>query len=146
MAEAGMSSIPCRGWIALAGALLALFASRGADAQVVVPPGAIPPPTEHFGSGPLSDLIIGANFELMDQAHAERKLCHLEAKLQRDAARGDWAAVERDRCQIDRLRYRISVDEWLIRKNRLQPPGYYRTWTDPLTATYIADAARPSPA
>ena len=61
----------------------------------------------------------------MNQAKAERRLQNLQAKLRRDAERGDSAAVDRDVYRIDNYKYRIVVDEWLIRKNSLLDPGCY---------------------
>ena len=55
------------------------------------------------------------------------------------------AAVGRDVRRIDNLRYRIVVDEWLIRKNSLLDPGCYPypIRLDPMSCAAIADVRRP---
>ena len=58
----------------------------------------------------------------MNQALAEHRLQNLQAKLRRDAERGDMAAVDRDVRRIDNLKYRIVIDEWLIRWNSRRIP------------------------
>ena len=115
-----MSKLQCRGSIARVAVVVVLLSSRPADAQVGVDPG---PPREPGGL--LNNLATGVQYDIVNQAKAERRLQHVQAKLRRDAERGNPAAVDRDVRRIDNLRYRIVVDEWLIRKNSLQDPGYY---------------------
>ena len=69
----------------------------------------------------------------------------LVAKLRRDAERGDIAAVDRDFRCIDNVKYRIAIDEWLIRWNSLQYPGFYPIRTDPVSRAAIAQATHPTP-
>jgi hypothetical protein len=120
MAEEWMSRLQCRGSIARAAVVVALLSSRPADAQVIVDPSPTPQP-----GGLLNDLVTGVQYDIVNQAKAERRLQHVQAKLRRDAERGDSAAVDRDVRRIENYKYRIVVDEWLIRKNSLQDPGYY---------------------
>jgi hypothetical protein len=56
--------------------------------------------------------------------------------------------MDRDVRRIENYKYRIAVDEWLIRKNSLQAPGYYPypIQLDPVLCAAIADATRPAPA
>jgi hypothetical protein len=138
MAEEWMSRLQCRGSIARAAVVIALLSSRPADAQFGVDPG---PPREPGGL--LNNLVTGAHYDIVNQALAERHLQHLQAKLRRDAERGDNAAVDRDVCCIDNLEYRIAVDEWLIRWNLRQFPGYYPIRTDAVSRAAIAQAATP---
>jgi hypothetical protein len=142
MAEEWMSRLQCQGSIALTAVVVALLSSRPADAQVVVDPG---PPRQPVGL--LNSLVTGVWYDVVNQAKAEHRLPHLQAKLSRDAERGDLAAVDCDVRRIDKLKYRIAVDEWLIRKNSLQCTGYYPIRFDalPCTApcTAIAAATRP---
>jgi hypothetical protein len=80
----------------------------------------------------------------MDRALAERKLWHLEAKLGHHGERGDAAGVGRNLYRINEVKYRMAVDDWLIRMQSLHDPGYYPPRTDAVSAAYIAEAARPS--
>src|SRR4051794_11479297 len=106
-----MSKLQCRGSIALVAVAAALLCSRPAEAQVGHGPG--------YGHGGLfGNAGTGFPFEVVDQAKAERRLEHVEAKLSRDAERGNAEAVDRDSRRIHRLRYRIAVDDWLTRKNQ----------------------------
>jgi len=134
-----MSRLPCRGSIAGAVVVIALFSSRPADAQVGVDPG---PPREPGGL--LNALITGAQYDIVNQALAERRLQYLQAKLRRDAGRGDTAAVDRDVCRIDNVTYRIAIDEWLVRWNSRQNPGFYPIRTDAVSCAAIAQAASPT--
>jgi hypothetical protein len=141
MAEEWMSKLQCRGSIALAAVAVALLWSRAADAQIGFDPG---PPREPGGL--CNNLLTGVQYDLVNQAKAEWRLQHVQAKLRRDAERGNSAAVDRDVRRIDNLRYRIVVDEWLIRKNMLCDPGYYPhpLRMDAASCAAIAQAARPA--
>lgn len=75
--------------------------------------------------GWLNQLVTGSAFEIIDERKAERRLAHLEGKLDRDAASGDPAAVDRDLWHIDKTRYRIGVDRWLAHYNLCQQLGPY---------------------
>jgi hypothetical protein len=131
-----MPNLPCRGSIAQAAVVVALLWSMPAVAQVG-------PPREHGGL--YNNLVTGACVEIVDQAKAERCLQRLEARLQRDTARGNAAAVDRDYCRIHNVRFRIGVDEWLIHYNTCQEllpyPDPIRL--DPLTCAAIAQYHRP---
>jgi hypothetical protein len=118
--------------------VIAMFSSKGANAQVVAPD-----PSWAYGNGFLYYPHIETLYERMDHAHAERKLWHLEARLRHDAERGDSAGVGCNISRINEVKYRMAVDEWLIRKNSLHDPGYYPFRTDTQTAAYIAQATRP---
>ena len=101
-------------------------------------------PREHGGL--LNDLVTGVQYDIVNQAKAERHLQNVQEKLRRDAERGDSAAVDRDARRIDSLKYRIVVDEWLIRQNSLQDPGCYPypLRPDPMSCAAVAEAARPA--
>jgi len=118
--------------------VFALFSSSGAPAQVVAPS-----PSWAYDKGFLYYPHIETLSERRDHAHAEWKLWHLESKLRHAAERGDSASAGRKTYRINEVRYRIAVDEWLIRKTALQDPGLYPFRTDTHTAGYLADAARP---
>ncbi|SIN75855.1 hypothetical protein SAMN05444166_0678 [Singulisphaera sp. GP187] len=122
-----MSRLQYRGSIALAAVVVALLSSRPADAQVIVDQG---PPRQPVGL--LNSLVTGSWFEIKDEAKAEHRLQHLQAKLSRDGSRGDLAAVNRDVRRIDNVKFRLAVDDWLIRKNSLQCFGYYPIRVEPL--------------
>ena len=139
MAEECMSRLQCRGSIAGAAVVVALLSSRPADAQVGVDPG---PPREPGGL--CNNLITGVEYDIVNQKLAEQHLQNLEAKLRRDAERGDMAAVDRDVRWIDNLKYRIAIDEWLIRWNSLQYPGFYPIRTDAVSCAAIAQATHPT--
>jgi hypothetical protein len=138
-----MSKLQCRGSIARAAVVVALLWSRPADAQVGFDPG---PPREPGGL--VNNLVTGVQYDLLNQAKAEGRLQHLQAKLRRDTERGNSAAVDHDVRRIDNLKYRIVVDEWLIRKNSLHNPGCYPypIRMDAISCAAIAQAARPAPA
>ncbi len=136
-----MSRLQCRGSIAGAAVVIALLSSRPAEAQVGVDPG---PPRERGGL--LNNLIIGAKYDMVNQELAEHRLQKLQAKLRRDAERGDMAAVDHDVRRIDNVKYRITIDEWLIRWNTRQYPDFYPLRTDPVSWAAIAQATHPTPA
>ncbi len=134
-----MSRMQCRGWIVLAGVVVALLSSTPAKAQVVgIDPG---PPRESRTK--LNDVITGVYYDVKNQALAEHRLQYLEAKLRRDAELGDAAAVKRDTCQIDNLRYRIAMDEWLIRWNSREYPCFYTIRHDQFSRIAMAQATHP---
>jgi hypothetical protein len=134
MAEEWMSRLQYRGSIALATIVIALLSLRPAGAQVVVPG----PARQHGGF--LNNLGSWWWYEPINQAKAERHLSRIQEKLRRDVGRGDSSAVDCDVRRIDDLQYRILVDEWLIRKNCGQDPGYYPypRRLDPITYNAIA--------
>lgn len=136
-AERLMLHIRGRGLITQAAVVIALLGSRTVVAQVVAPRG---------HGGLVNNLVTGASFEIVDQAKAERRLQHLEAKLRHDTARGNAAAAERDAYRVHRTRFRIGVDEWLIRYNTCQQLGPYPTplRLDPVTCAALAHYHRPS--
>ena len=134
-----MSRRQCRGSIAAAAVVVALLSSRPADAQVGVDPG---PPREHPGC--LNAVVTGAEYDIVNQALAQKRLRHLEAKLRHDAERGDLKAVDCDVRRIDNVKYRITIDEWLIRWNSRQYAGFYPIRTDAVSAAAIAQATHPT--
>ena len=94
----------------------------------------------------MNDLITGVEYDIVNQALAEQRLQNLQAKLRRDAERGDMAAVDRDVRRIDNVKYRIAIDEWLIRWNSRQYPCFYPIRTDAVSCAAIAQATHPTPA
>ena len=132
-----MPKLRCRGSNALAAVVVALLWSRPTAAQVGPP---------HGHGGLWNNLVTGTYVEIVDQAKAEQRLEHLEAKLRRDAARGNAAAAERDARRFARSRFRIGVDEWLIRYNSCQQLGPYPDpiCLDPQTLEAIGQYRRPS--
>jgi hypothetical protein len=137
-----MPKLQCRGSIAQAALVVALLWSRSADAQVGVYRG---DPREPGGL--VNNLVTGVQYDIVNQAKAERRLQHVQAKLMRDSERGRPTAVERDARRIESLRYRIVVDEWLIRKNLLLDPGCYPypLRMDAMTCEAMALVRRPAP-
>ena len=133
-----MSRLQSRGSIALAAMMVALLSSRDAHSQVGVDPG---PP--RIPGSLWHTVVSGAQYDIVNQKLAEHRLPKLQAKLRRDAERGHSAAVSCDLCRIDNLRYRIVIDEWLIRWNMRQYPDFYPVRTDPVSAAAIAQAAHP---
>jgi hypothetical protein len=112
--------LQCRGSIAQAAVVVALLWSRPAGAQVGVVP------RDPLESGGLVNRVVtGVQYDIANQAKAEHRLNHLQAKFRRDTERGNSDAMGRDAGRIDKVRYRIAVDDWLIRKNSLQDPCYY---------------------
>ncbi len=141
-----MSLLPCRRLIALAAIFVVLVSSRSADAQHS--------DAKYYANGQpqesgtvLNEVITGVKYDRINQALAVHRLQRLEAKIRRDAERCDPAAVDRDARQITSLRYRISIDEWLIRKNSLQEPCFYPgpIPSDALSCAAIAAASTTSP-
>jgi hypothetical protein len=133
-----MSRLQCRGSIALAAVLVALLLSATADAQVVV---VVPSPRQPKHPG--HPLVTGVAYDVKNQEMAERKLEKLQAKSRRDAERCDSDAADHDARRINELRYRIVVDEWLIRWNSLHNPGSYPLRIDTMSCAAIAQAASP---
>ncbi len=134
-----MSRLQSRGLIALAAVVVALLSLRTADAQLVDPPNLTERP-RGVGNG----FVTGVWYDVLNKAKAEQRLENLQARLRRDAERGNSDAVDRDVLQINRDKYRIVVDEWLIRKNRLCDPGYYPVRTDAISYAAIAQVSSPS--
>jgi hypothetical protein len=134
-----MFRLQCRCSIVGAAVVVALLSSRTADAQVGVDPG---PPREPGGL--CNNLVTGAHYDIVNVALAEHRLQKLEAKLRSDAERGDIAAVDRDVCQIDNVKYRIAIHEWLIRWNSRHYPDFYPIRTDAVSLAAIAQAASPT--
>ncbi len=135
-----MFRLQWRGSIVGAAVVVALFLSRPAAAQVGVDPG---PPRERGGF--LHAVVTGVEYDVVNQALAERRLQCLQAKLRRDAERGDIAAVDCDVRRIDNVKYRIVIDEWLIRWNSREYPCFYPIRTDAVSAAAIAQATHPTP-
>ena len=121
-----MSRLQRRGSIALAALAVALLGSTAADAEgTAFAEGIVDGWPKVQPGGLVSDMATGVQYDRKNKANAEWHLQCLQAKLRRDAERGNAAAVQRDARWIDNHRYRIAVDEWLIRKNSLQNPCYY---------------------
>jgi hypothetical protein len=125
----------------IAGAVIvvALLSSKAADAQIIHPG----PPGDHWSWW--DTCVPGVHYDIANQAMAEHRLHHLQAKLRRDVERGDTAAADRDAHRIDMVKYRIAIDEWLIRWNRLQDPCFTPLLTDATSRAAIAQAASPAP-
>jgi len=134
-----MSRIQYRGLIARAAVVLALLWSRSADAQLVDPPGLTEKPRS-VGN----NFVTGVQYDIVNKAKAERRLENLQARLRRDTERGDSAAADRVVRQIERDKYRIGVDDWLIRKNLLQNLCSYPVRTDAISYAAITQVARPA--
>lgn len=83
--------------------------------------------------------------EFADRARTEHRLGFRQARLERNAARGDGAAVAQDARQVEKLQYRLTVDNWLIRKNAQCDPGFYphSLRLDPITCAAIAQYQPP---
>ena len=133
-----MSTLQFQGSIARAAVVIALLSTRIAHAQLVDAPG----PLENI-KGTANGFVTGVQYDVVNLAKAERRLQNLQAKLKRDAEGGDSTAVDRDIRRIDRDKYRIAVDEWLIRKNSLCDFGYYPIRTDAISYAAIAQVASP---
>ncbi len=88
-------------------------------------------------------LVTGTYYDIANQAKAEQRLGYLESKLKRDSERGNRAAMDRDIRQIERDKYRIAVDVWLIRQNSQRDPGYYPVRTDEISCAALAQVATP---
>ena len=114
-----MSRFQRRSSVAFASVVVALLSSRAADAQPYKPC-----EPRYYGGMPNIG-TSGAQYERADRAKAEWHLRSLRAKVCRDAERGDRCAVDRDAQRIENQQHRIAVDEWLIRKQTCQYPGYY---------------------
>ena len=135
-----MSKTYCRSSVARAAVLILLFSCGLAEAQIVIIAG---PPREPGGL--VNDIVTGVQYDRLNQVKAERRLNFLQSKLRRDSEGGHAEAAERDVRRIDRDRYRIAVNDWLIRKNSLEDLGYYPIRTDdPYSCAAIANVARPA--
>jgi hypothetical protein len=135
-----MFRLQCRGSIAAAAVVVAMLSSTPAGAQVVgVDPG---PPRERRSL--CRDVITGAEYDVLNVAHAERRLENLQAKLMSDAAGGDTAAVEHDLHRIENVKYRIAIHEWLVRWNSREYPCFYPVRTDEVSCAAIAQAVHPT--
>ena len=136
-----MSRLSFRGSVAGAAVVLALLASGRADAQSMNDPG---PPREPNTF--VKRMVTGVTYDAVNQGVAENRVLHFRAKLDRDAARGRTAAAEYDARKIERLQFRIAVDDWLIKKNQLYDPGCYPypVNLDPMSCAAIASASRPA--
>jgi hypothetical protein len=134
-----MSTIQCRGSIALATVVVALLSSGAADAQVI-DRGPLPHPANLWNVNYPGPLV-----EIVDQKKAERRLQRLQARLGLDTQRGDSVAVARDVYRIEVAKHRISMDEWLIQKNTDHEPCFspYPFPLDAMSCIAIADARRP---
>ena len=112
-----------------------LHADVFVDAQVGVYP---PRPVEPGGL--VNNVITGVQYDIVNQAKAERRLHHVEAKLRRHAEHGWSDAAAHDARRIHYLRNRIAVDEWLIRWNSLQCAGPYPAppCIDPMSLAVMA--------
>jgi hypothetical protein len=134
-----MFRLQFRGSIAGAAVVVALLWSRPVAAQYSNPVG---PPEP---GGLVNEVITGVAYDRVNQKLAFHRLEALQEKLRLDTERCDSAAVERDLRQIENLRYRISIDEWLIRKNSLLEPTFYPApiRLDALSCWAIANASRP---
>jgi hypothetical protein len=116
--------------------VVALCWSNAADAQVYQPvePG-----------GLVNNLATGVHYDMKNQAMAEHRLNHLQSKFAHHVASGHSAAADHDVRLMRNMRYRIVVDEWLIRKNIGLNPGCYPDplCMDPITYAAIAQYHRP---
>jgi hypothetical protein len=133
MAEEWMSKLRFRVSIVQTAVAIALFWSRGADAQAVEPGGLV------------NNFATGAYYDIANQRMAEHRLNHLQAKFNQHAASGHTGAADRDLRLMRNMRYRIVVDEWLIRKNMGLDPGCYPypLCMDPITYSAIAQYRQP---
>ena len=129
-----MTKLPYRGSIAVV-FLVALGWSKAAEAQSnPVEPG-----------GLVNNLATGVQHDIVNQGMAEHDLRHLQAKFRRHAAAGNSTAMYRDMGRIENKKFRIVVDEWLIRKNMGLDPGCYPypVCLDPISNAAIAQYHRP---
>ena len=132
-----MSRIRCRAAIAGVVAVVALFSSRPADAQLFDDAGRPRQPSLFRGQ------IPGAQYEIANLAMAERDLANRE---ERAGQEGHPGAADRNARRIESLRYRIVVDHWLIRKQYQCDPGNYPypLRLDPISCAAISQY-RPGP-
>ncbi len=135
-----MSTLQRRGSLALVAILVALGSYCPVQAQVG---GDFRPFRPQDGA--FNQLNIGVTYDRVNQAKAERNLRFHEEKLKRDAANCKTGAEHHDIRRIGALKYRIAVDEWLIRKNLTGELYGYPPLTDPVSAVAIAQAATPAP-
>jgi hypothetical protein len=120
--------------------VVALSWSTAADAQTY-PAYAVEP------GGLVNNIVTGAQYDIVNQAKAEHRLRYLHAKFRRHAESGNMAAVDHDVRAIENTKFRIVVDEWLIRKNMGLDPGCYPypVCIDPMSRAAIAQYHGPWP-
>lgn len=135
-----MSTIRSRMLIAGAIAALATAAASPAKAQFIGDPA-----QRRFGQPSAPNFATGRQYDIANQAMAEHKLGASQARLQRHLERGNTAAADREAWRSENFRYRIAVDEWLIRKNSMCDPGRYPypVQLDPLSCAVIGQYRRP---
>jgi hypothetical protein len=133
-----MSKLRFRVSIVQAAVAIALLWSSGAAAQVY-------PAQAVERGGLVNNIATGVHYDIANQRMAERRLNFLQAKLNHHAASGQSAAADRDVHMMRNMRYRIVVDEWLIRKNMGLDPGCYPypLCMDPITYNAIAQYHQP---
>jgi hypothetical protein len=133
-----MSKLEYRGSIVLAAIVVGLLSPRGADAQVMQGP-----PREPGGF--VNEVATGVAYDRANQKAAVHRFQYLQAKLRRDVERNNSVAASRDARQIENVRYRMSMNEWLIQKNSLMDPCFVPAplRLDPMTCAAIANASRP---
>ena len=136
-----MSKRRCRRVVALVAVVVGLLGARPAVGQVALGP--VDPPER---GGLLNNMAAGRQYDIMNQAHAEKQLDHVQARLRRDVERCNAAGAERATRRIQSLRYRIVVDRWLIRQNSLVNPGCYPypLREHPISAAAIAPVPPPA--
>jgi hypothetical protein len=133
-----MSKLQFRVLVVQAATVITLLWSRAADAQVY-------PAQAVERGGLVNNIATGAHYDIANQRMAENRLHHLQAKFNHHAASGHSAAADRDVHMMRNMRYRIVVDEWLIRKNMGLDPGCYPypLCMDPITYNAIAQYHQP---
>jgi hypothetical protein len=102
-------------------------------------------PGEHPKHPGIYTITSGAYNEIIDGAKAEHRLEHLEARLQHHTESGHTEAVERDLHHIRKTRFRLGVDQWLVRKNLCDQAGPYPPLlrVDSMTCAAMASVRRP---
>ena len=118
--------------------MVALLSSGSAEAQqYYFGPGSGPDVARRPGAL-ASNITTGVQYDLVNQQLAENRLHRI---LTRPGG-GHPAFLGGRPQRIADLRYRIAVDEWLIRKNSLQEPGIYPVRTDPESIAALNQATR----
>ena len=133
-----MFKLQYQGSMALTAVAVVLLSTHAADAQMVRG-------GPQLRSGLFNIAAPSSWNERVNQANAERKLPYREDKLRRDVERGDSVAIDRDARRIDYLRYRIVMDQWLIRKIACDEAGClpYPARLDPMSYCAIAQYHTP---